>query len=138
MPTIEWKDSFGVNNSEIDSQHKRWIEIINNLHEMIMSNDSGELRDATNDALKAMYEYSKAHFSFEEKYLEELGYPERQAHHRLHKDFDNEIYGYLREVENGGIVLNTTIISRLKNWLVGHILIEDKKYSAFVASITKV
>jgi len=78
-----------------------------------------------------MYEYVLNHFSYEEEYMRKIKFPDIVRHRRIHKDFDNLIYSYNRDIREGKIVLNTAIIKLIKNWLVDHILNEDKKYAAF-------
>ena len=131
MPKIEWDDSFSVNNIEIDDQHKKWIEIFNKMHENLMTGDNTTQQIAGAEALKAMHEYALNHFSFEEKYMREINYPDLIKHHRIHKDFDTQIFSYNRDIQEGKIVLNSHIIKLIKNWLLDHIQIEDKKYALF-------
>jgi len=64
MSQIIWDDSFSVNNAEIDIQHKKWIEIYNNM-DMKICVGSSPLPDGL-EALKAMEDYTRYHFSFEE------------------------------------------------------------------------
>jgi hemerythrin len=132
MPEIKWDDSFSVNNIEIDNQHKKWIEILNKVHDSLMSIDAKSFLNITAEALEAMHEYARKHFSFEEEYMHEIGYPDVVAHRRIHKDFDSLIYSYNRDIREGKIVLNTELLKIIKNWLFDHILIEDKKYAAFI------
>ncbi len=127
MAKIEWDDSFSVNNAELDSQHQKWVEMYNDMDESILT---GKVlpKDGA-EALKAMQDYARYHFSCEEEYLRKSNYPNFIEHRRLHKDFENLLYGYLRKTHDGEIVLNTEIISLLKDWLLDHILKEDKKYA---------
>ncbi len=130
MSRIEWDDSFSVNNAEIDNQHKKWITIHNNLHESILKRS--ENPQLGPEALKAMKEYAQVHFSFDEEYMQKINYTHLIEHHRIHKDFDNLIYNYYREAHEGKLVLDSKIIRILKNWLLDHILKEDKKYALFL------
>jgi hemerythrin len=132
MSKIEWNDSFSVNNIEIDNQHKEWIEIFNNLHEGLTTTDNTVDKDTTADVLEAMHEYSQKHFSFEEEYMHKNNFPDFIGHHRIHKDFDSLIYSYNRDIREGKVVLNSQILKIIKNWLLDHILIEDKKYAAHI------
>ncbi len=132
MPKINWDDSFSVGNDDIDRQHKKWIRIFNALHDAILNNDLTPYRTITIRALEDMLNYAKIHFSFEEKYMAGIGYPDVVAHRRLHKDFDTQIYQYYRDAQDGNAVLNTKIIKMVRNWLVQHIMIEDMKYKLFV------
>ena len=130
MSYIEWDESFSIDNAEIDQQHKKWIAIHNTLHEILLKGDDASLQQATIKTLEEMHEYVKYHFAFEEAYMARIDFPGTKAHWRLHKDFDNLVYGYLREAQKGEMpILNTKLVKLLKNWLVHHILTEDRKFS---------
>ncbi len=130
MSYITWDDSFSVDNAEIDEQHIKWIAIHNTLHETLIEGDTAALQQAAIKTLREMYEYVRYHFAFEEAYLSRINYPGIQAHWRLHKDFDSQIYGYLRDAQNEEMsILNSELVKILKNWLVHHILTEDMKFS---------
>ncbi len=131
MPKIEWDNSFSVHNAEIDGQHKKWIEIFNKMHEILTEGGDKVLHSAGAEALKAMQDYSRYHFNFEEEYMRTINYPDLYIHKRMHKDFDNQIYTYGRDMQEGKIVLDTEIIKLIKDWLLYHILNEDKKYVLF-------
>jgi hemerythrin-like metal-binding protein len=131
MPQIEWDDSFSVNNTEIDDQHKKWIAIYNKMHVTLTKGARKALGDIAADSLKEMQDYARYHFDFEEEYMREIKYPGLVEHMRKHKDFDTQIYECNRDIREGKIVLNTEIIKLIKDWLLDHILNEDKKYSLF-------
>ena len=78
MDRIVWDNSFSVGIEEIDEQHKKWISIINDLHDALMSGKN--LGSITGKSLKAMEEYAHFHFSFEEEYLQKAGYPYLENH----------------------------------------------------------
>lgn len=132
MSLIDWEESYSVNNKEIDNQHKTWIALYNELHETLIRGDMQEINSVTAGTLQKMLDYARYHFSFEEEYMQKINYPDLVDHRRIHKNFDNEIYSYYRAMLDGQLVLNTTIIKLIRNWLVDHILHEDKKYRLFV------
>jgi len=131
MPRIEWDESFSVGNAEIDQQHRVWLGIFNKMHDFLIKNDLEHSKTITIDSLQAMQDYARYHFRFEEEYMRQIGYPDLLQHRRIHKDFDNRIYQYYREALDGKIILNTEIIKMIENWLLEHILVEDKKYNLF-------
>ena len=133
MPRIEWNDSFSVNNTELDDQHKQWINIHNKLHEMLINGKPGDLGSMQADALQSMQDYAEYHFAAEEEYLDKIGYPDFAMHRRLHDDFETKIYQYNRDIRDGERILNTEIMKELENWLLNHILVEDRKYCQFAA-----
>ena len=131
MPQIEWDDSFSVNNPEIDDQHKKWIEIHNKMNVNLMEGDQKIIGATPSNSLKEMQDYTRYHFDFEEEYMRKISYPALMEHIKLHKNFDNQIYEYHREISEGRMVLSSEIIKIIKSWLLDHILNEDKKYSLF-------
>lgn len=131
MAGIEWDESFSVGNGEIDEQHKKWIAIYNKMDAAMSATDTASLSAITADSLTAMYDYAREHFKFEEQYMEQLHYPHLIEHRRKHRDFENKIYQDMRGIKAGTVILNTTLLKVIKNWLVDHILHEDKKYHAF-------
>ncbi len=133
MPKIEWDESFSVNNADIDGQHKKWIEIFNNMHGILTGGDIDALQNIGADTLNAMQEYAQKHFKFEEEYMRKINYPELYTHKRQHEDFDNQIYVYSRAMREGRLVLNSEIMQMIRNWLLEHIGIEDKQYALFSA-----
>ena len=62
MPRIEWSESFSVGVAEIDEQHRRWVELINKLHDAIM--DKKVSPEMTDKILSEMIDYSHFHFAF--------------------------------------------------------------------------
>ncbi len=68
----EWDDTFSVNNAEIDDQHRGLIEIINELHDTLMKEESEGTFTGKINALESMNDYaryqgkwcSKGHFNF--------------------------------------------------------------------------
>ena len=133
MPLIEWNESFSANNTELDEQNKQWINIHNELHERLIGSQQDDIESMLSDALQSMLDYARYHFAAEEEYMDKIGYTEAAAHRRLHKDFDSKLYQYNRDMLDGNMVLNTTIIKELENWLMNHILVEDRKYCQFAA-----
>lgn len=131
MSQITWDDSYSVGNDAVDAQHKEWIAIYNRLDHAILNGSSGDLTKVREEILQAMMEYASYHFRQEEQYMQEMGYPDIVAHKRVHTDFDDQLYNYHRMVRNGELVLNSELITIIKNWLLNHILKVDMKYKAF-------
>jgi hemerythrin len=65
MPKILWEQSFCVDVPEIDEQHKKWITIINDLHELLLN--GADFSESIQDKLLAMRDYGRVHFADEEQ-----------------------------------------------------------------------
>ena len=133
MPRIKRSEELSVNVKEIDEQHRKWIAITNRLHETLMKGDTFELLKIASMTLKDMREYTKVHFSREEEFMKTIGYPDLEAHKRLHDIFFARILQLDNEVQEGKVILQTKIMKDLSNWFKNHILSEDKKFARFHA-----
>lgn len=129
MPLIEWDEKLSVGIDEIDAQHKKWISIINELHDSIMD---GKSLDTLEKIVNDVEQYTFFHFAEEEKLLEKVAYPELARHSRIHFSFRQEITRVKSAILSGQVVLRTQVMSVLKNWLLDHIMKEDMKYGDFI------
>lgn len=134
MPLIIWDSTLSVGHAEIDAQHQKWVAILNKLHDAYIDVNNDDFGRLTIEALKEMLDYCRYHFAFEEEYMGKINYPLIANHWRLHKDFDSKLNEYYNEINGGRLVLTSEIIKTLKDWLLNHIAIEDKKYQASVSS----
>lgn len=133
MGKIEWIEAFSVNHAEIDEQHKKWIEIYNTMTESLGQTNIPKAGELARRALHAMYDYARYHFEYEKEYMEKIEYPDVVKHIRKHKDLEFMVYDMIRKEEEGFIILNSELVKIIKDWLLNHILTEDKKYSLFSA-----
>jgi len=123
---IEWSPEYSVHHDKIDAQHKKWIAIINELHEALVQ---GHEMDQMGGLLQEMMDYTNFHFAAEEKLLQEIDYPDFNRHRLLHNNFKKDIMKYENDFTNGKTLLRTEVMSAIKRWLEDHILVEDKKIS---------
>lgn len=124
---ITWENIYSVGIEEIDMQHKKLLEIINELDELLNA-------DITKSGIEAVLvelkEYIEIHFSTEEEYMEKYHYPDLAEHKMLHKEF-------IAKIKNAECIEDATIegievIDFLYNWLINHIMVEDKKYVPYM------
>lgn len=132
MPKIKWSEKFSVNHEKIDGQHKRWIEIFNTAHDRMLNVKLKNLSTLGVDAICEIIDYTDMHFDFEEKYMEDIGFPELAEHRQMHDLFRTELRRVKKDFDNGIKRLNNEIIKMIYNWLMDHILIEDHKYKTFI------
>jgi hemerythrin len=130
---LVWNDSFLVNCEVIDNQHKGLVETTN---ELIRGCEKGNvLRDVLFiKTLRKAVEYAQIHFATEEKYMQQVNYPDFQAHKKEHEAFVSEVVQQLKAFEenrNDPVVL----VGFLKDWLFNHIAVSDKKYAPYLAGL---
>lgn len=129
---LEWSEAYSINNTDLDEQHKRWIELYNRLADLMKGENQADLGRAKAETLREMADYVDYHFRFEEEYMRSIEFPEVKNHWRLHKNFRNRIYQTYRDQQKGDIVLNTEILATIRTWLKDHILREDAKIVDFL------
>jgi methyl-accepting chemotaxis protein/hemerythrin len=126
---VEWSDDYSVLVNELDSEHQKLFHLINDLNEAMLQ---GQSSTVINNIIQGLIDYTEKHFSHEEKILESINYPELAEQKRLHKMFVNKIIDFKDELASGEMLLSVKIIQFLKEWLIKHIMIVDKKYSKYL------
>jgi len=122
---IKWEEKYSVGLSIIDEEHKELIRIMNVAIKAKQHNDN---IDEISKLLKQLTVYTLKHFSTEESYMVEFNYPEFQYHKEEHHDFSNKVIEYCNRVIEGDCHVANEILEYLKQWLINHIQITDKKY----------
>ena len=128
MKKIEWKDEYNLDISMIDRQHQKLFDYLNILRQGILEHNA---IDAIKQGIQDLYDYGREHFSFEESLMKKGGFPILLEHIETHKSFNREIKTYQDRFEAGNEIMATDLILFIKNWLLNHILVEDRKYADF-------
>ena len=131
MEKIIWDKNYSVGLDEIDKQHKKLIEIINQL---IDAQDASVRSEAVSDTLTNMMSYASYHFQAEEEYLKKYNYPDYVSHHKEHMEFIRKTAEFSMETVALKKSIPTEILSYLKDWLTVHILESDMKYKDYFES----
>ena len=132
MGRIQWDDSLSVGVDEIDTQHKRLIDLHNRVHECILGVKGEDCDTVTKEAINEMMAYADYHFNCEREYMEKICYPAIVAHLRCHSTFEDEIYQHFRAAINGQYILPTEVIKLIKKWFHDHITTEDRKLGEYL------
>lgn len=127
MALINWNETYSVKVKEIDGQHKKLVDIINELHDKMKE---GKGKQVLEKLLNELLDYTVLHFAFEEKLLNTNNYPDYKNHVKLHSDLIDEVKAFRKKHDSGNAMLSLELMDFLKRWLVEHILNSDKKYSA--------
>ena len=128
---LSWNEQLSVRHGTIDREHKRLIELINQLNEaMIM----GKGRDMISQVLDELIDYTQNHFAREEGLMRQHAYPFEAEHRQMHKDLVSEVNLLKKRFDAGESVVSQEVMSFLKDWLTNHILNVDKKLGDFLNS----
>lgn len=125
MELIAWKEEYSIGNKELDDQHKKIIEIIRELHSIA---EKGDDKEAIQSILNELADYTSYHFTAEEEFMEQIGYPKLEEHKSEHAYYSDEVFeGLTQFSERGGIEANN-LLDFLNNWWKNHIMDEDLNY----------
>jgi hemerythrin len=118
-----WKPSFALQIPTIDAEHRRFLAMMNELHDA-MSRDGSE---ADLRAIRAnLMAYARFHFAGEEELLEAVDFPGRATHLKQHAWFLDQLSGANRTESS------RSMLAFMKDWFVQHILGADKSYAAWM------
>ena len=128
MPLIQWNQSYSVKVSESDTQHKKLIDMINELNDAMAK---GKGREVLGSILDALILYTQTHFAMEERYFDQFKYPDTADHKAQHAAFVKKVKDFRYGFANNKLNVTIEIMDFLSDWLVKHICGTDKKYSDF-------
>ena len=115
MALLSWNDDYSVGIKEIDKQHMKLVDLVNELHEGMKS---GKGKEVLGNILNELVKYTAFHFAHEEQLFDKYGYPETAAHKRQHKDLVDQVMVYKNNFDSGKSVLTLDLMNFLKDWLV--------------------
>jgi len=134
--SFKWKTAYTVGIEEIDNQHKSLFEIGSKVYDLALLKDEYDHYDEIIKILDELKAYTKYHFSFEEKMMEESTDIDSTNKHKLeHKLFIEKLEKVnitaIDQAQNKAIL---EILQFTLDWITNHILHTDQKYFAFLRS----
>jgi len=126
MALFEWFKKYSINNDELDNHHKTLFNIMNMLYENCLDADSP---DCIDPIVEEMVSYSNYHFSAEEQYMRSIGYKDIDNHIAEHRSFTQRATQLQKDIDKNDLELTKELIVFLGNWILHHIMEEDKKIS---------
>ncbi len=122
---LDWEDKYSVGVEEIDNQHKRMFEVINELLDAINTNSTEE---SLGHIIESLIQYKKFHFATEEKYFKEFNYDETIEHINKHKEFNDKLNTLKEKYLNYTVEFAFELVDFLEDWLLNHLMVVDQKY----------
>lgn len=129
---VPWNSSFETGIGIIDEQHKRLVELVNDLARQHVT---GLEPKRVESIVGALADYAAHHFDTEEALWAEVleGDKWLDDHHRTHHAFSVKIGSLWCELVRGEAAPELDgLLTFLVGWLAHHILYEDKKFAVAV------
>ncbi|MEW6520699.1 MAG: bacteriohemerythrin [Thermodesulfobacteriota bacterium] len=126
---ISFSSEFSVGIAEIDEQHRKIMDYINQIHAAVKKDlPAGEIKKILGD----LATFTVDHFANEERYFARFKYPDERKHKAIHEKLLGRVSGIISQINEGKEVNFIDVLTFLKEWLQTHILIEDKQYGPFL------
>jgi hemerythrin len=123
MTTLQWVPELNIGIPEIDKQHRRICDYINQLDEIRHTHD----RDKLSAVIAEVVDYTMSHFAFEEGLMEDAGYAFAAPHKRVHELVTRKVSELKARFEKGEDVAED-LHRLLSRWLFNHIRNDDRGY----------
>lgn len=131
MAMMEWSPAYSIKVKKFDDQHKKLVELLNQLHDAMRAGEGSAAQIAV---LQSLVSYTGTHFKDEEQMLQTNGYPDFARHKGEHDKLVKQVLDLQNRIQSGSHIPTLSLLSFLKEWLITHIQGEDKKYGAFLNS----
>lgn len=132
MAFLSWKDSLSVSIVEVDDQHRKLIDIINELHAAMMEGKGKEILGKVFDDLIS---YTVYHFSTEEKFMDQYKYTSMAEHKVEHRKLTEQVLDLQKRYKEGKFHISIETLSFLRDWLTSHIKDTDKKFGTYLGQM---
>jgi len=126
MTEFEWNESFSVHNSDIDEQHKKLFDLINQFYDQI---DLSSPKELILHLISGLKEYTIMHFHFEEEHMRNIHYAMLPEHKKEHDDLIAKVNELEKKLKSGRLLFSFEITELIKDWIKNHILDSDLKFA---------
>jgi hemerythrin-like metal-binding protein len=126
MELFKWYKTYSVNNEELNNHHKTLFNILNRLYENCIGTD---IPNCLDPIVVELVSYSNYHFTTEELYMRNKGYKDIDKHILEHRTFTQRTLHLQQIVNKNDFELTKELIVFLGNWILHHVMEEDKKFS---------
>lgn len=128
---ITWTEDLRIGVEEVDNQHKELIRRMDGLFEAC---NKGKGKEEVVKVIDYLGEYVVEHFSAEEELQRKFGYPQYNAHKKLHGQFIDNFKGIKAQLDKEGV--NPLLIIQMNRllieWLLQHIKKADKELGKYL------
>ena len=131
---MEWDNQLTLGIPLIDRQHKRLLQLTNNLYLTYLQNNETTKPDLIESA-REIVDYLRYHFTNEEKLMFLFDFPDYSEHKREHESSITEIMSHIQKFSSGSYLVPYRFVRFFREWIFSHIDMFDRKVAKFVLSI---
>ena len=129
MPLFIWGEAFNVNIREINDQHRRLIDLLNDLQKALQESAP---KERWMKVLDEFAETSVRNFETEERLMLLHEAPDYIPHKIRHDRFVSQFKEYREQLESERLQLSLPFLEDLADWWRNHIIDFDAKAAAWL------
>jgi len=129
LTPMTWSHACSTGVKAMDDQHGILMDTMNDLR-LALVHGSG--REQVSEHLSQLIEFTRLHFSSEERLLEQHGFPGIAEHRNAHQRLLGQIEEAAHRARNSDDVHLQPLLSFLRDWYLEHIEEQDQKYGAWL------
>ncbi|MDR0878238.1 MAG: bacteriohemerythrin [Treponema sp.] len=133
---VVWHNSYSIGIPLIDEQHKELIRLTNQLFASCVAGRESS-KASFMETIRGAVDYIGYHFSTEEKVMERVNYPDYLSHKKEHTKFVKEVLIEVDDFKSGRSFVPNAFVHFLKNWVLAHIAVCDKKLGEYLINLKK-
>ena len=123
---IEWNDKYKIGDTAIDEQHQ---EIFLRAADVIAATN----RESQTMCALRLYQFTRTHFSHEERLMHRLNYPDIAQHIAQHDNLISKLNDFLQNIAKDNLI-KAELEAFISHWLLIHIATVDSKLAAYLKS----
>jgi hemerythrin len=130
LMATEWFEGNKLGVDFIDQDH---AQIASMMDFLVIRLAGPSTDEAINAVLAELADFTCIHFEREELVMEQVAYPDRQEHAVAHKGLVRVLFELIGRVRREGhSKLSKADVQSLRNWVIGHIKMEDRKLAEYL------
>ena len=127
-PLFGWHDELAIGITEVDEQHAKQIEMLNDIDRALHRRHG---RVAAIALIVRLADFTREHFTFEESLMRVASYPDAKAHKKSHDELIKKVEESLDRLIKENAAITNEVLLFLKEWLIEHISYEDKAFGIY-------
>ncbi|MEO5365400.1 MAG: bacteriohemerythrin [Magnetococcus sp. WYHC-3] len=122
------REGLTIHVNAMDNQHKHLLDLGSRVLEALEQHWN---RESITDAVDSLIAYTQFHYQEEENLLRLYQYPDLDAHRARHRRLLEQVRD-LSDAMKRRVITSSQFGDFFRNWMVDHILGEDRKYGSFL------
>lgn len=128
---VAWDDSLSTGIDTIDEHHRYLLDLINDLHDVVVNKRGAH---STARVIKALDAYARVHFRAEEMMMEHYHFAAIEQQETQHHAFEQRVQEFYQELHVNPLVAQLDILQYLRTWLISHIVVDDAQLRSLVTT----